>query len=232
MISLAYYTCYFGNQNNYSRLIPPIPSEKYDCYYFTNDIEIYDSLENTLWKRIYCNDIVIHNCNIKNTMETKILRTCPHKFNVLNNYEYLCWFDSKLQVYEIKVEFLINQLADNKDKVIVFSKHPYSYKFDSVWDEFNLAMGSDKYFSQKEQNLKYIENQIKSGFSEKINVHFCGGWSLRKKCKITEEFGELWYSHILECGIEDQISLQFIQQKYIDNIIVVEYQETWKYFYE
>jgi hypothetical protein len=69
-------------------------------------LKLYNSLENTLWKRIFCNDIVVHNCNIKNTMETKLLRTCPHKFNILNNYEYLCWFDSKLQVYELKVEFL------------------------------------------------------------------------------------------------------------------------------
>ena len=43
-------------------------------------------------------------------------------------------------------------------------------------------------------------------------------------CKKTEEFGE--------CRIEDQISLQFIQQKYIDFIIPTEYQEIWKYFYE
>jgi hypothetical protein len=34
-------------------------------------------------------NISIHNCNIKDTIETKILRCCPHKFNILTNYEYL-----------------------------------------------------------------------------------------------------------------------------------------------
>ena len=42
MNKLAYYTCYFGGYHNYSRLIPPIPSEKYDCYFFTNDNDIYN----------------------------------------------------------------------------------------------------------------------------------------------------------------------------------------------
>lgn len=231
MKKLAYYTCYFGGKSNYSRLIPPIPSIKYDCYYFTNDIDIYNELKQTPWIVIYMNDVPIHNCQVKDTMESKKLRCCPHKFDILNNYEYLCWFDNKLQVYENKVEECIEKLNDS-NKIIVLSKHPYSNTFNSVWDEFNIAMDIDKYNFQKYQNIKYIQMQINNGFSEKINIHFCGGWNIRKMCKKTEEFGELWYKHIQECGIEDQISLQFIQQKYIDNIIPVEYQETWKYFYE
>jgi hypothetical protein len=65
MKKLAYYTCYFGGINNYSRLIPPLPSTKYDCYYFTNDIEIYNNLQNTLWIRVFIDCIPIHNCDIK-----------------------------------------------------------------------------------------------------------------------------------------------------------------------
>ena len=93
-------------------------------------------------------------------------------------------------------------------------------------------MEYDKYNQQRDKNIKYIQTQLNNGFSENINIHFCAGWTLKKMCKKTEEFGELWYSHIKECGIEDQISLQFIQQTYIEYIIPVEYQFTWKYFYE
>jgi hypothetical protein len=232
MKKIGFYTCYFGGQSNYSRLIPSLPSIKYDCYYFTNDIDIYNELKETSWIRIYMDDIPIHNCQIKDTMESKKLRCCPHKFDVLNNYEYLCWFDSKLHVYENKIEELVEKLSNDPNKIIVLNKHPYSNTFNSVWDEFNLAMEYLKYNAQKDQYIKYINMQINNGFSDKINIHFCGGWNIRKMCKKTEEFGELWYEHIQECGIEDQISLQFIQQKYIDNIIPVEYQETWKYFNE
>ena len=232
MKNLAFYTCYFGGKSNYSRLTPPLPSTKYDCYYFTNDIDIYNKLNGTSWIAIYMNDIPIHNDHIKDSMEPKKIRCCPHKFDVLNTYEYLCWFDSKIKVYEDKVEELVEKLSNDPNKIIVLSKHPYSNKFNSVWDEFNLAMDVPKYNAQKNQNIKYINMQINNGFSDKINIHFCGGWNIRKMCKKTEEFGELWYEHIQECGIQDQISLQFIQQKYIDNIIPVKYQETWKYFYE
>lgn len=229
---LAYYTCYFGGEYNYSNLLPPLPSVKYDCYFFTNNIKMFNQLKDTKWKSIFMDKIPIHNCHIKDAMETKEIRSCPHRFNILNKYEYLCWFDTKLAVYENKIDNLILELENNENKIIVLSKHPNSDKFNSVWDEFNLSMGTQKYYLQKEQYMNYINKQINNGFSEKINIHFCSGWSLKKKCKKMEEYNELLYSHIQECGIECQISLQFIQQKYIDNIIPVEYQYTWKYFYE
>ena len=127
---------------------------------------------------------------------------------------------------------MIIKLSNDNNKIIVLSKHPYSDKFTSVWDEFNLCINYEKYKLEKDRYCKYIEEKIHDGFSEKINIHFCTGWTLKKMCIKTNEFGELWYKHICQCGIEDQISLQFVQQKYIDFIIPVEYQETWKYFYE
>ena len=228
---LAFFTCYFGGSNNYSRLIPPLPSTRYHCYFFTNDIELYNSLDNTAWIRVLC-DNRIHDCDLMDTMETKELRCCPHRFPALDKYEYLCWSDSKLLPYEDKVELLMSQLEGDNSKFIVLSKHPYSNTFNSVWDEFNLVISSEKYGKQAQQNTDYINRQISNGFSEKIDIHFCGGWKLIKRCQMAKDFGDEWYSHVLECGIEDQISLSFIQQKYIEHIIPVEYQETWKYFYE
>lgn len=231
MKELAYYTCYFGGTNNYSRIIPPLPSTKNDCYYFTNDKNIYNELLDTKWKVVFL-DIPIHNCTIKDAMESKKIRCCPHEYEELKNYDYLCWFDSKLQVFENKIEELMTDLSNDDNKIIVLSKHPYYDRFTSVWDEFHLAMGYDRYKQQKEQNEKYIKDKINRGFSEKINIHFCAGWNIKKMCKKTEEFGEMWYQQIQECGVEDQISLQFIQQIYIENIIPTEYQYAWKYFYE
>lgn len=228
-MKLAYYTCYFGGEYNYSNVIPPLPSVKYDCYFFTNNHQLAHKLKDT-WKIIFM-EIPIHNCDVKDTMETKEIRCCPHRFDVLNQYEYLCWFDTKLAVYENKIEELMLEL-EKTDKIIVLTKHPYSDRFNSVWDEFNLSMAVPKYYSQKERYENYIRKQINLGFSEKINVHFCNGWSLKKKCKKMEEYNELLYLHVQECGIEDQISLQFIQQKYIEHIMPVDYQYTWKYFYE
>ena len=136
-----------------------------------------------------------------------------------------------MQIHEHKVLELIPTL-ENSDKIIALSKHDRSNEFTSVWDEFNLAMIYDKYRLEEDRNMAYITKQLENGFSEKIDVHFCSTVTVKKKCDKMIEFDELWYSHIQECGIECQISLSFIQQKYIDYICVLESKNIWKYFYE
>jgi len=42
---LAYYTYYFGPDNNYNNVIPKIPSTVNDCYYFTNNRNTFSKLE-------------------------------------------------------------------------------------------------------------------------------------------------------------------------------------------
>ena len=78
---------------------------------------------------------------------------------------------------------------------------------------------------------KYIEKKLSDGYSEKINIFFCGGFSIRKNCDKTNEYNEFWFENIKECGIEDQISLQFVQQKYNEIIIPVNCSDVWKYFF-
>ena len=36
-LNLAFYTYFFGTNNNPAFAIPDVPSEKYKCYYFTNN---------------------------------------------------------------------------------------------------------------------------------------------------------------------------------------------------
>ena len=230
MKKIAYFTCFFGGENNYSFMIPPLPSTKNDCYFFTNNPIICEKLKNTSWICIWMN-IPIHNCEILDTMESKEIRCCSHRFSQLKDYEYLCWLDSKLQIYEDKVDEIINKM-DLNSKTFALTKHPCSNDFHSVWDEYNLAIGVEKYGKQKEQYKKYIEKQLKLGFSEKINIHYCIGFFLIRTCDKSREIGEIWYKHIQECGIEDQISFQFIRQLYDNEIMELEYQETWKYSFD
>jgi hypothetical protein len=175
--------------------------------------------------------IPIHNCHVKDNMSAKEIRVCPHRFELLRDYTYLCWFDSKVQLYEDKVLECISTL-ENSDKMMALTKHVCSDTFKSVWDEFNLAMIYDKYRSEKDRNVEYMTKQLANGYSEHLDVHFCSTVTVKKNCDKMVEFDELWYSHIQECGIECQISLSFVQQKYIEWIHVLEAKSIWKYFYE
>jgi hypothetical protein len=82
----------------------------------------------------------------------------------------------------------------------------------TIWTEFNDSMFQERYLRQKDSYLNYINKQINNGLKDS-NVVLSGGWSIRnmKHPKI-KEFNNTWYKHILECGIQDQISLFFVYQ--------------------
>ena len=227
---LAYYTCYFGGDNNYSKMIPPVPSATEDCYYFTNNSEIFERLKSTKFISIFLSEIPVENDPIKDSMNAKELRACPHRFGILTTYKYLCWFDSKLVVFEEEVDATV-EILEGSQKLMAFTKHPFSGRFKSVWDEYNLAIQYDRYSDQKEMYRAYIEEQLRNGFSEEISVHFCTGFNIRKNCERVQEIGENWLHHIRQCGIECQISFQFVNQAYSEYILPLEYQAAWKYFY-
>jgi predicted O-methyltransferase YrrM len=229
---LAYYTCFFGSQNNYSFLIPPVPSKEYDCYYFTNNKDIYDKLQSTNFISIFIDDIPIYDDHNKDTMSSKKYRCNPFDIDSLNKYDYLCWFDNKLKVYDEQIENMIYEL-DKSDKSIIFTRHPYFEKYNSIWDEFNLSMNVEKYKNEEINYVNYINKMIKNGYNQYYKDGFlCGGINIRKNNEISKKFGLEWFNNILECGIQDQLTLFFISQNYIEHIKILEYKYFWKYFYE
>jgi hypothetical protein len=229
---LAYYTCFFGGENNYSFLIPPLPSEEYDCYYFTNNKHIYDKLQGTNFIRVFIDDIPIYNNDNKDTMSSKIYRCNPFDIDILKKYDYICWFDNKLQIFDNKIDDLIYDL-DNSEKSIVLIRHPYYEKYNSIWDEFNLSMGVEKYKKEEVSYSNYINKMIKNGYEENIKDAFlCGGINIRKNNEISKKFGLDWFNNILECGIQDQLTLYFVSQDYSKHIKIMEYQSLSEYFYE
>jgi hypothetical protein len=229
---IAYYTYFFGSQNNYSFLIPPVPSKEYDCYYFTNNKDIYNKLQTTDFIIIFIDNIPIFDDDNKDTMSSKIYRCNPFDIDVLKKYDYVCWFDNKLKVFDEQIENIIYDL-DNSDKSIVFTKHPYAERYNSIWDEFNLSMGTKKYKNEEVNYFNYITKMKKNGYNESNKNGFLyGGINIRKNNEVTKKFGLDWFNNILECGINDQISLYFVSQDYTEHIKILEYQSFSKYFYE
>jgi len=229
--NLAFYTCFIGSNENDSFLIPPLPSYKYPCIYFTNNPEATKYIVGTGWKFVLL-DIPITNHPILDCMNCKEIRSCPHRFDELKDFDYVCWFDTKLKVDEEKIETLIDELEKN-NKSIVLSKHPY--QFETVWGEYFEAIKYPRYVYESRKYHNYIESKIKENGTDKLNVHYCGGFSIRKlkdKDGRVIKYNEEWYQNILQCGIEDQISLQFVHQNYTDIILGIEYKACWDYSYD
>lgn len=208
---LAFYTYFYGSDNNHSFRIPQIPSLKYNCYYYTNNKTIFEMLKDTNWIRIYddkpTNDDVIESCMIG-----KHIKTMPHKYNELVNYDYLCFLDSKLQkVNEMFVEDFITKYFIEANYALLLREHWFVHN--NVWNEYNESMYQERYRLESEKYKNYINKQIQNGLSEVTEHHCACGFLIRNmKHEKINNINETWYQNIQECGIQDQISFFFVKQ--------------------
>lgn len=217
---LAFYTCFYGTKTNPAFKIPEVPSEKYDCYYFTNNKEIYQQLKNTKWKPIF-DDKPVTEDSIESAMYSKFIKAMPHNIDPIKNYDYTCYLDSKLEkVSELFVEECIDKYFIKENKALLLRNHQF-IKDGKVMSEFNESMKQERYFKQKEQIMNYINKQFENGFDGEIPVHSQTGMLIRnmKHPKINK-INDMWYEHIQECGIQCQISFFFVKQEYDDSIVV------------
>ena len=217
LYNLAFYTYFYGSNNNSAFNIPPIPSLKYKCYYYTNNNTIFELLKNTNWIGIYddkpTTDDVIESCMIG-----KHIKTMPHEYTELKDYDFLCFLDSKLaKVNETFVENFINKYFIEENYALLLRQHWFINN--NIWNEYNESMHQPRYVMQSEQYKKYIENQVAKGLSETTDKHCAGGFLIRNmKHEKIVELNNTWYQHIQECGIQDQISFFFVKQLFSDYV--------------
>ena len=217
MLNLAFYTCFYGSNNNIAFRIPEIPSLIYNCYYFTNNLTIFERLRNTKWVGIYddkqSTDDLIESCSLG-----KKVKVCPQFFSELKDYEYLCFLDSKLEkVNEALVETFIKTYFVDKNYALLLRKHWFIRG--NVWDEYNESLYQERYRIESEKYKIYIENQRLNGLKEVTPCHCACGLLIRNmKHEKIDELNTTWYQHILDCGIQDQISFFFVKQMFSDVI--------------
>jgi hypothetical protein len=210
-LDLAFYTYFYGSDNNEARGIPEIPSLKYKCYYYTNNKSNFELLKDTKWIGIFddkpTSDDLIESCMIG-----KHIKTSPHKYNELKDYSYLCYLDTKVgKVSENFVENFINKFFIEQNYALLLREHWFVRH--SVWNEFNESMYQYRYTLESDRYRNYINRQISNGLSEITEHHCACGFLIRNmKHEKINEINDTWYQHIQECGIQDQISFFFAKQ--------------------
>jgi len=219
---LVYYVCFFGNEDNVANKIPDIPSNKYDCYYYTNNKNVLEKLKSTPWKGIYIDTPIKNNVRLS-AMDSKELKACPQHFKELNGYKYQCYFDTKLPgINDAEILALIRNHFNNHNVVMMVNQHRLMTKGDknvSIWDEYDLAMLQDRYKVNSHTYKDYIEKEINDGMKNRNNTHYETSFILRRAGDKVNHINKTWFEHIKKTGIECQISFFFIQQKFKDNII-------------
>jgi hypothetical protein len=211
---LAFYTVFVGSDNNPSFMIPEVPSEKYESYYFTNNKNILKKIEDTKWIPVYLEidetDDEIYSC-----MKAKDVKILTHKFEQLRDYQYTCFLDSKLpKVSETIVQRLIYKFFILEDSAMALRRSNIVLEA-NVYKEFDESMKQSRYVRQAERYKEYIEEQKEKGFSTVTDDHFACGFIIRNmRHPKVKEINETWYEHLKNCGIQDQISFFFAKQKF------------------
>jgi hypothetical protein len=221
---LAYYTVFVGSDFQCKGTwptgrIPPAPSEVYDCYYFTNNHNLFEKLKETKWIPVFLNRNHKDD-TFDSNMIAKEPKACPNHFNELLDYEYLVFQDTKLEIKEsIILDFIKNSL---KNTMLAVKTHERTNKDTSVYGELKDSLLQGRYLLQKEQYERYIQKQIESGLlADDKCLCACGFIIRNNKHPKINEFNELWYSNILECGIQDQLSFYFVKQHYKNFILQI-----------
>ena len=214
-MNLAFYTCFYGSNGNASFSIPPAPSSKYKCYYFTNNDTIMERLAETPWIGMYEADKKTTDDVKESCMMGKHVKTQPHLYEELAKYDYLCFLDSKLnKVSETFVEEYIQKYFVEQSYALLLRQH-WFITSNNVWDEFHESMLQERYRVDCAKYMEYIEKQVEKGFRETTASHCACGFLIRNmRHPVTEELGRVWYEHIQECGIQDQISFFFVKQMF------------------
>ena len=217
-MKLVFYTCFFGSDTNERNHIPKCPSDKHDCYYFTNNMKTFSALENTGWKGVYLGDkIPVKQDPIASAMDAKHLKACPHMYKELQPYDATCYLDSSLTVTALyKIIRMTEDTFKYSNYWMIISRHPFisEYWLPSARNEFKNAMLQPRYAAEREKYEKYMAEQIESGLLEVDEIHYATGFIIRKNCMKARQLGEIWYHHIQKCGIECQISFFFVQQMF------------------
>ena len=221
-MNLAFYTYFYGTDKNTSFTIPSVPSLKYNCYYFTNNLSMINLLKDTNWICIF-DDVETKDDNFETMIISKRVKAKPHEYPELTKYDYLCMLDNKYNnINEPLVEAFIKEHMIKHNNAIIIRRHWFVPP--NIWNEYNESMLQGRYNVHSEHYKNYIEDQIKNGFNEITPLHGCSGFMIRNmKHKKIIDFNNNWYRHILECGIQCQISLFFVKQLFPDDILILDF---------
>jgi len=224
MIDIAFYTCYLGPDGTWSNKVHPPPSSNHPCYYFTNNYNTFERAKKAGWAPVWM-DVPVEESEIHNIANTKVLRCCPHLFEVLVPHTHLCYLDSKLWITDLDgILSVAKELTD--ERPLALSLHPFRDRYITVWDEFEEAMLQYRYACQRSRYVTYMNNCLRIGFQNCPLRHACG-FRIQKQGELARRIGESWYAHIGLCGIEDQISWQFVVQQFPGSVLEIPYKGVW-----
>lgn len=209
---LAVYSVYFGSSANKTLGEAPVPCG-IDHYFISNNREVLKRAEALGWIPRFL-DLEVSDNVILSAHQSKIPKALPHRFAFLQGYHYLLYVDDKIRLDSHALTGLMN-LLEASGAPLALKRHPSLDN--NILEEFGEAMLQLRYRAQSKQIIAYLTEEISLGYRFDSGRLFATGIILRDMTHPeVNDINELWYSHILRCGIECQIAFDFVAQRYPD----------------
>jgi FkbM family methyltransferase len=153
-------------------------------------------------------------------MKCKLPKTQPHLFHALDTYKFLAYVDHAL-VPKLYNFFEWGHLLHLLEGPGSFSMLAFKSETNhNIVAEFQGSMAQERYSVDAARYVNYINARIAEGFQGGVILR--GGFSVRNMDhSMTRVIGAAWYSEILRCGIQDQLSLAYVFEQYAQYIGVL-----------
>jgi hypothetical protein len=148
-----------------------------------------------------------------NNISAKRPKIMPHAFPEIaaTGADIMVWCDNKWPVNVASMEAAAKSWPDHA--VAMLPLHP-TPNMHGALDEIALSMSQHRYRRHAERIKAYVHDQVRAGLSAVQRPRHLTAtvilWRLRSADGAA--FQKMWWSHIQQCGIQDQVSLCMVEQ--------------------
>lgn len=207
--AIAVYSTYcgtFGNKTFNTKQV----SIKYPHYFVSNNIEILNIVAASGWIPIHLNSEVSDNA-IVSAHQAKFAKAAPNFIPQLSKYQYILYVDDKIDFDAERLPEFI-ELLDKSDSALSIRAHPFLSG--NILLEYGKAMQQSRYREQTGKIVSYITNKLKSGYQLESQMYWTSAILRNNHHRDTLQINQTWWKDIQHCGIECQISFDFIAQQF------------------
>ncbi len=206
---LAVYSTFCGTTNNKTFHEKPVESE-YKHFFISNNQDVLSIAMNLGWEPLFI-DLEVSDNLVLSAHQAKIAKAIPHRFQQLNEFEFTFYKDDKIDVDLEKIISHIPILQENNSPLAI---RPHLFLAGNNLFEFGEAMLQARYKAQWAQTVRYITEQIANGYNLECQMYWTSAILRNMRHPDIQLFNETWFENIQRCGIECQISFNFVAQKF------------------
>lgn len=209
MNNLAIYSVFCGPTATRTLNAAPV-DPRYPHIFVSNNREILDAAAGAGWRPVFL-DFDISDDPAISAVQAKLPKADPRLIPELRAFDLLCYKDDKRHLH---IDGLAENVAYMKATNAALGVRPHPFLDSNILFEFAESMDQPRYKSQWKRIVTYITEEVAQGFSLQAPIFMTGGLLRDMRHPDTAAIDQTWSAHIWRCGIQCQISFDFVAQRF------------------